>query len=247
MSRTNPIPVERARTIYAVQRSWRKVRAILADEYGTAWNWEAIRRAALRGSSHNLSPWTDLATQQAKDLQARGYSAGNIALILNRTIGPKFSRNSVIGKLARLGLSPKSQKHPNGVTGGAVTKINRVRKPPFAGGYQALRNGPRKPPQFPKLSQKQRDFILGVPLEALSDHRCGCAECMSLGPRIDPQKCKWPLDDPEPGKEFCGARQMEGLPYCEAHAALAYTGGYQAAMRRQAAVIRDAVERLRRG
>lgn len=35
--------------------------------------------------------------------------------------------------------------------------------------------------------------------------------------------CRWPEGDPkEPGFHFCGAEKVPGLPYCDAHARVAY-------------------------
>lgn len=197
-------------------------------------------------------PWTDENVERLKKLCAEGLSAGQIANVMNLT------RNQAIGKLHRLGLSPRSRRvaggynrityrpeQPKPQTSGTKTR-NAMRA--TAAADKAAQNieklKSRKPP---KLTRRQKEFILGVPLDALTDHRCGCAECISRGPPINPQKCNWPLNDPEPGKEFCGAKQMEGLPYCKHHATIAYVDGYKAALRRQASVIRNAVERARQG
>jgi len=38
-----------------------------------------------------------------------------------------------------------------------------------------------------------------------------------------PHHCRWPFGDPRlPDFRFCGARHAEPLPYCAAHARVAY-------------------------
>ncbi len=35
---------------------------------------------------------------------------------------------------------------------------------------------------------------------------------------LEMRDCRWPIGDPrQPGFHFCGARQIEGRPYCELH------------------------------
>ncbi|MFN3349088.1 GcrA family cell cycle regulator [Pseudorhodoplanes sp.] len=50
---------------------------------------------------------------------------------------------------------------------------------------------------------------------------------------LKPEHCRWPFGDPcLPGFRFCGARRLEPLSYCPAHALIAYR---PAAKKRRAA------------
>ena len=89
-----------------------------------------------------------------------------------------LSRNAIIGKLHRLGLS-----------------VARIRKP------------------VPTLtaSEPPSEEVLkaGVTLMQLTD-----------------KTCRWPLGDVrDPGFIYCGELPLEGCPYCEEHAKIAYNRG----------------------
>lgn len=240
MTRINPIPVERARELYAIHKTWREVQGALADEYGTKWNHEAIQRACTRGASQHTSPWDDSATERLKQLQAEGYSAGSTAKLLTQELGRYINRNQVIGKLYRLGLNPRGRKCRGMITGGAVTKISRKRNGGSA--LNALKAAQRRidapplspAPQLPRLTPIETEAILGKGV-AIVD--------------LEPHHCRWIVTDlPRFGVHlYCGEKQLDGFPYCLCHSNLAYDGGLGAGARRRLAIIKDAVERLRRG
>lgn len=54
----------------------------------------------------SVGHWTDCKIERMRELHAKGISAAKIA----RALGPPFTRNSVLGKLFRLGLSVKGGK-----------------------------------------------------------------------------------------------------------------------------------------
>jgi len=106
------------------------------------------------------------------------------------------SRNAVIGKINRLRLAPRDR----------VIAKPRQRKVALRLVTQhdiltALRSAP--PPAVEEVP---------VPQEP----RCSLAELCE-------GKCRWPISDP--GRRdfgFCGGKAVDGLPYCAAHARIAY-------------------------
>lgn len=139
-----------------------------------------------------------------KRLWADGLSAGQIAQRLNTT------RNTVLGKLYRMGLARKGEAKRVPKRAGrarkkaekpAVPKPRRVSFKPFA-----------HLPQWPEEIAPQRFEEIDVPL----------AERKTLQ-ELPPDNCRWPIGDPlEAGFHFCNRRQVPGLPYCETHAQRAY-------------------------
>ena len=153
--------------------------------------------------------WTDQRVELLKQLWIEGLSASQIAAALGG-----ITRNAVIGKVHRLGLSgrakapssapprprrPRAPSHPMGSAfrfhGNAA--LARLPEPDFE---PALRYEPLPEPE-PEPMVCERVTILDL------------RECM----------CRWPLGDP--GREdfrFCGTRTNPGAPYCQHHMARAY-------------------------
>ena len=153
--------------------------------------------------------WTDERVELLKKLWTEGLSASQIA---NRMGG--ITRNAVIGKVHRLGLSgraapsrasrprqrkPRAPSHPSAAmfrTAGATALKPDVSAEPEA---------PPEPAPAPvheiDIPPGERRTIL-----TLTEHTC-----------------KWPIGDP--GTEdfhFCGRKSASGLPYCPHHASIAY-------------------------
>jgi GcrA cell cycle regulator len=140
--------------------------------------------------------WTTERIAVLKNRIDAGLSCAQIA----REIG--VSRNAVIGKAHRLGLS--RFKSPVGQPGAVPSKVVRSRKVTQHRILRALR-------RVPQLE------VAEVPGDC--PNRCSLLE-------LQPWHCRWPISDP--GAEdfgFCGNNPVEGLPYCAAHARLAYRPG----------------------
>lgn len=154
-----------------------------------------------------VSEWTDVRVELLKKLWADGLSAGQIAKQLTGV-----SRNSVIGKIHRLGLSGRaSPSKPARIAKAPRTSValnNKVRPggSPFGftpAGEQSRRSGlmPAQPPRAPMPKDRPGDTALCHDLLDLKSHMC-----------------RWPIGDPvEAGFGFCG-RKTDGT-YCEAHQA----------------------------
>ena len=145
--------------------------------------------------------WTTERIALLKNLMDAGLSCGQIA----REIG--VSRNAVIGKANRLGLS-RFEKRVDRAPGQTGTRKNRN----IAAKHRTLRALWAKPQVAPAEADD-------------SISRCSLMELREW-------HCRWPCGDPN-SKDFgfCGNPPVDGLPYCSAHARIAYRPGTRAVVR----------------
>jgi GcrA cell cycle regulator len=150
--------------------------------------------------------WNDERVELLKKLWAEGLSASQIAGRLGGV-----TRNAVIGKVHRLGLSGRattSRMKSHRPRARAAT-ARRIAKSRFAAtGNPALRAlyHPEAEPFTPSVEE------LVIPVkERKSIQTLG--EC----------SCRWPIGDPQMADfHFCGKNKVPGLPYCEFHARRAF-------------------------
>ncbi len=149
--------------------------------------------------------WTDERVELLKKLWGEGLSASQIAGRLG-----SVTRNAVIGKVHRLGLSGRATTSRAGNrprTRLAASK--RPAKPRFAQiGNPALRAlyQPDAEPYTPPAEE------LVIPL----------AERKTIQTLVE-CSCRWPIGDPQMADfHFCGKTKVAGLPYCEFHARRAF-------------------------
>ena len=148
--------------------------------------------------------WTDERVTTLKKLWLDGLSASQIAKQLGGV-----TRNAVIGKVHRLGLSgraaPSQPARP-------AFKAPRPARPAAT----TMPSAPRRvvaaePAALPAVAQQP-----SVP--AFRAEEPGSATVLTLGAHM----CKWPIGEPSTdGFTFCGRRSSEG-PYCGEHARIAY-------------------------
>lgn len=143
--------------------------------------------------------WTDERVETLKKLWLDGLSASQIAKQLGGV-----TRNAVIGKVHRLGLSgratPSQPQRP-------AFKAPRAPRPAIAAAPAAPRRAiePTVPAQ--------------LPTPALTAEEPGTATVLTLGAHM----CKWPIGDPASDAfTFCGRRSDREGPYCSEHARVAY-------------------------
>jgi GcrA cell cycle regulator len=142
--------------------------------------------------------WTDERVETLKKLWLDGLSASQIAKQLGGV-----TRNAVIGKVHRLGLSgratPSQPQRP-------TFKAPRAPRPAIAAAPAPRRAiEPATPTQLP------------API--LSAEEPGTATVLTLGAHM----CKWPIGDPASDSfTFCGRRSDREGPYCSEHARVAY-------------------------
>ena len=160
--------------------------------------------------------WTDERVETLKKLWLDGLSASQIAKQLGGV-----TRNAVIGKVHRLGLSGRAApsqparpafKAPRPARPAATTvpAARRAAAPtveePAAPAIAIVAATPQVAPA-PQLPAAPRVEERGV------------ATVLTLGAHM----CKWPIGDPSSDEfSFCGRRSNEDGPYCLDHARIAY-------------------------
>ena len=149
--------------------------------------------------------WSDDRVEQLKKLWEAGLSASQIAAELGNV-----TRNAVIGKVHRLGLSGRA-KSPS-------TAAPRPRKP-------------RPAPQMMRVARPMtrgntalaQAFEVEVEVDPIAhDNVVPMSQRLSLL-ELNEATCHWPVGDPSsPDFFFCGGRSLTGLPYCAHHSRIAY-------------------------
>ncbi len=145
--------------------------------------------------------WTEDRVASLKKLWLEGLSASQIAKQLGGV-----TRNAVIGKVHRLGLSgraaPAAPARP-------VFKAPRAPRPAMS-----PQHAPRRAePVHHHHHQHAPPTRLAMPEEP------GSATVLTLGAHM----CKWPIGDPSTDAfSFCGRRTGQDGPYCIEHARVAY-------------------------
>ncbi len=145
--------------------------------------------------------WTNERVVQLKKLWIEGYSASQIATHLGDT-----TRNAVIGKIHRLGLSARNKNRDN------IQKIKGKR----------INLEQKKTEKQTLESRKKIKEKTNFKQYALHPKKLSNGEYATVLTLVE-YMCKWPVGDPD-NKNFlfCGRKTVEGLPYCEAHTELAY-------------------------
>jgi len=142
--------------------------------------------------------WTDERVETLKKLWLDGLSASQIAKHLGGV-----TRNAVIGKVHRLGLSgratPSQPQRP-------VFRAARPARPAVAAAPRRIESTPQS------VAPSQ-------PLPPMRPEEPGTATVLTLGAHM----CKWPIGDPSSDAfTFCGRRMDSDGPYCVEHARVAY-------------------------
>lgn len=149
--------------------------------------------------------WTDDRVELLSKLWGEGLSASQIAAAL----GGGVTRNAVIGKVHRLGLSGRAK------TGaGQAQRQAKPRPPAVTGTADAARPVPRPEEGYrgPAAVDERWADEVQIP-ESL---RVSILE-------LRDSMCRWPLGDPsKPDFAFCGAKAVTALPYCGHHCRIAY-------------------------
>ena len=159
--------------------------------------------------------WTDERIGLLKKMWKDGKSAAEIA----KSLGRGVTRNAVIGKANRMGLSNRSTpaKKP------APLKKELPRKGKAPAVVVPARKGVVPAPALrgkttaPVLPVRETEEIKNLGKEIMAPG--GGVPLIDLTERM----CKWPIGDPrEDDFTFCGRTARPGIPYCPEHGAMAY-------------------------
>lgn len=150
--------------------------------------------------------WNDERVETLKKLWSEGLSASQIA---SRIGG--VTRNAVIGKVHRLGLSGRAptSRAASPRPRPRIAAPRRATKPRFAAvGPVALRQ-PFQMEAEPYVSSYEELDIPASDRKSLLD--------------LMESSCRWPIGDPQHDDfHFCNRSKVAGLPYCEFHARRAF-------------------------
>ena len=148
--------------------------------------------------------WTEDRVGALKKLWLEGQSASQIA----KQLGGGVTRNAVIGKVHRLGLSGRATPSQPARTATTFRPARTRTTPP------AQPSAPRRI----EAAQPQPRPVAPTPSLPAVAEMPGTATVMTLGAHM----CKWPIGDPSSTEfSFCGRRASEGV-YCVEHARVAY-------------------------
>ncbi|WP_135506277.1 GcrA family cell cycle regulator [Roseovarius aestuariivivens] len=187
--------------------------------------------------------WSDERVELLKKMWGEGQSASQIAKELGGV-----TRNAVIGKVHRLGLSNR-----NGSGGGAAASDGGSKAKAKATAKPAAPKPTQKPakPETPRAEPEKTETEEAKPTAAQARVKAIIPAGQPLPPQpsaneIDPEAlkkvseiekkakklslmeltertCKWPVGDPAtPDFWFCGLPVQSGKPYCEAHVGVAF-------------------------
>jgi GcrA cell cycle regulator len=149
--------------------------------------------------------WTDERVEQLRKLWEAGLSASQIAAELGN-----ITRNAVIGKVHRLGLSGRakcsSSSAPRPRKARAPTHMVRIPRPAVRGNTA--------------LAQA---FEMELDPDPIAyDNVVPMSQRRSLL-ELTEEHCRWPIGDPgSPDFFFCGGKSIVGLPYCAHHSRVAF-------------------------
>jgi GcrA cell cycle regulator len=155
------------------------------------------RPSEKRGLIMSIATWTAERIEQLRHCVVTGLTCSEIAAEIG------VSRNAVIGKIHRLGLS---SGRPAGAQAlGCPPRARRPRAPTQSRmlrlAYAQAENGGE-----PIVFNTTVDSVQPCPLVELAE-----------------RKCRWPIGDPvKPDFAFCGNEAIAGFTYCVGHARMAY-------------------------
>ena len=186
--------------------------------------------------------WTDERVETLKKMWGEGQSASQIAKELGGV-----TRNAVIGKVHRLGLSNRAG------SGGSAPKAAAPKEKPAvaAAAKPAAKPAPKAKvaPSVPAVKEELELDENGIPISAARRAIIPAGQPLPPQPsanEISPEAlakvseiektakrislmeltektCKWPVGDPATDDFwFCGLAVQQGKPYCEAHVGVAF-------------------------
>jgi len=154
--------------------------------------------------------WNDERVELLKKLWTEGLSASQIASRLGGV-----TRNAVIGKVHRLGLS-----------GRATTARIKSLRPRARTNQVAAKRIAKPTARYPQIGNPAVRALYQPEAEpfqpAVDEIEIPLAERRSIE-TLTECNCRWPIGDPQAADfHFCNQKKVAGLPYCEFHARRAF-------------------------
>ena len=188
--------------------------------------------------------WTDERVEVLKKMWGEGQSASQIAKELGGV-----TRNAVIGKVHRLGLSNRTttgaaKPDAKAAAPSAPKKPSKPKAAPPKAAAKVAEPAPVAEPEteveveakpIPKSPARRAIIPAGQPLPPQPSNNEISAEALAKVSEIEKKAkrltlieltertCKWPVGDPATDDFwFCGLPTQSGKPYCEAHVGVAF-------------------------
>lgn len=174
--------------------------------------------------------WTDERVSLLQKLWSEGLSASQIATQLGGV-----SRNAVIGKIHRLGLSGRAktagQPRPRKQRPATTKPAPRVASGGTGGSGGGTGGGGATVTTNARSTRVVGNTALKLVVEtevATEKAPVGQADVVPFGERktlmeLNEHTCRWPMGDPGSSDfAFCGRESTPGQPYCATHARVAY-------------------------
>lgn len=169
--------------------------------------------------------WTDERVELLKKMWGEGQSASQIAKELGGV-----TRNAVIGKVHRLGLSNRATTTTKSDAKAKAAPKQETKAAPKSP------SPPKEPEPKPAVTPARRQIIpAGQPLPPQPSANEISPEALAKVSEIEKKAkkislleltertCKWPVGDPATDDFwFCGLPTQAGKPYCEAHVGVAF-------------------------
>ena len=157
--------------------------------------------------------WTDERIEELRKLWADGLSASQIATTLGGV-----SRNAVIGKIHRLGLSGRVKStRPARRTSSQQAPVARTRPaapPPQQARVMAVGSA--------VVKVVEREVYEPAPEPVVEAEVVPLRNGITLD-ELKASSCRWPVGDPSSDEfRYCGAHTGAGDTYCAAHADIAF-------------------------
>lgn len=150
--------------------------------------------------------WTEERVERLTKLWLEGRSASFIA----EDLGLGVTRNAVIGKVHRLGLSGRANSAE--AADGKSLRGKNVR----AAGR------PATTAEESAAAEPQPIALPVTPVGTREDVALAVSDRVTIL-ELRESMCRWPLGDPTSAEfRFCGCRAQEGVPYCSTHARVAF-------------------------
>ena len=171
--------------------------------------------------------WTDERVEILTKMWAEGNSASQIAMELGGV-----TRNAVIGKVHRLGLSNRATTN---TVGKSDSKAKSAPKSSSKAKQKARKIESTEPKSDNVTSLRRQIIPAGQPLPPQPSANEISPEALARVNEIEKKAkklslleltektCKWPVGDPATEEFwFCGLATQSGKPYCEAHVGVAF-------------------------
>lgn len=177
--------------------------------------------------------WTDKMVEDLRKMWKDGLTTGEIGKRLG------VSKNSIIGKVHRLGLSgrpsPIKKKSDTPQAPKPATSSTPSKKTEPVSEKKVVSSTPKKNEDVPSVAKEDKieaEKKFQAPLkEPLSDEPLFKADLKKNSESngktslvdLDHHTCRWPIGDPKDENfHFCGKKVKIGQTYCDEHAAIAY-------------------------